>query len=95
MVGLARRPAPGMVAGRQYPCGECLDAVDHLLKADGVEQVEGVLGGGQLGVDDRAGRDRAQRVREARGRGGGQQRVAGAVRDEERGCVGTGICARC
>ena len=38
------------------PCCERLDAVDHGLEAHRVEEVEGVLGAGKLGVQNRAGR---------------------------------------
>ena len=45
---------------RSHPCGEGFDGVDDELEAEGTEQVEGVLGAGKLGVDNRTGRDAAQ-----------------------------------
>jgi hypothetical protein len=53
----ARSPRRGHYArgasSRQIVRGEALGRIDDRLKADGMEQVEGVLRSGQLRVDDR------------------------------------------
>ena len=42
------------------PGGECFDRIHRRLESDRMEQVEGMLGAGQLGIDDRLLRDTAQ-----------------------------------
>ena len=55
-----------------------------------MEQVEGVLGAGKLGVDDRIGGDAAQRVGEVPDGLHGGDGVVVAVGDEERRGVRSG-----
>ena len=66
------------------PRGEGLDAVDDGLEAHRVEEVEGVLGAGELGVQDRVGRHRTEVLDEGSGALGGRVGVVVAVDDEER-----------
>jgi hypothetical protein len=61
--------------------GAGFDGVDDHLEAEGTEQVEGVLGAGKLGVDDRIGGDVAQRAGEVPGDLHGRHGVVVAVGD--------------
>jgi hypothetical protein len=70
--------------GGSDPGGEGFDGVDDQLEAEGTEQVEGVLGAGKLGVDDRIGRDAGQRGREVPGDLHRRHGVVVAVGDEAR-----------
>jgi hypothetical protein len=86
---LARRPAAGehlqatvSLEGRARQLwGAGFDGVDDHLEAEGTEQVEGVLGAGKLGVDDRIGGDVAQRAGEVPGDLHGRHGVVVAVGD--------------
>ena len=60
-----------------------VDRADDVRGADRGEDVEGVLGAGQLGVDDRALGDLAQPGDELAGLVDRDQRVVRAVEDEE------------
>ena len=66
------------------PRCERFDAVDDGLEAHRVEEVEGVLGAGELGVQDRVGRHRTEVLDEGPGAVGRRVGVVVAVDDEER-----------
>ena len=66
------------------PRRERLDAVDDGLEAHRVEEVEGVLGAGKLGVQDRVGRRGTEVLDEVSGAVGRRVGVVVAVDDEER-----------
>jgi hypothetical protein len=44
-----------MMGRSKDPRGECFDPVDHQVATDGVDEIEGVLGSGKLGIGDRLG----------------------------------------